>query len=132
MSLKSRRTVVHLLIFGVSAHSVVAGMVLMSQPEWMLAAVGWEYKGELFWPRQAGLFLSILGVAYGAALRVPSLVWLVIGSKAAAFVFLMSHVLWLEAPRPVLYLAAGDGLMGLAVALALWHAWELTETQRDR
>ena len=122
MTLRSRRTVLHLVILGVSVHSVVAGIVMMSAPEWMLRAVGWEYEGELFWPRQAGLFLSILGIAYGGAIRLLPLVWLVIGSKTAAVVFLMAHVLFLDAPGPVFYLAAGDGLMGLAVAIALWNA----------
>jgi hypothetical protein len=114
--------VLNLLVFAVAAHSVVAGVVLMGDPQWMLSTVGWPYEGELFWPRQAGLFLAILGLAYGAALRLPPLVWLVVGSKACAFIFLMTHAIWLDAPRPVWWLGAGDGLMGLSVAAALWYS----------
>jgi len=119
VSLQVRTLALNLAILGVAAHSTLLGVCLLSFPTWTLKVVGWEYTGEVFWPSQAGLFLVILGTAYAAAVRWRPLVWLLIGSKACAVVFLLAHALWLDAPRLVWLLAAGDGLMGLAAAVLL-------------
>jgi len=116
-----RHKLLNLLILAVAAHSVVLGVCLLSFPSWALKLVGWDYSGPVFWPSQAGLFLIILGVAYGAAVRFRPLIWLLVGSKACAFVFLMAHALWLDAPRLAVLLGAADGLMGVAVSLL--YAW---------
>ncbi len=110
-----------LVLLGVAAHSIGLGLTLLFFPRWALKLVGWEYSGQMFWPCQAGLFLVILGTAYGAAVRLPSLIWLVLGSKAAAVTFLLLSVVWLQAPTIVPLLGCGDGLMGLAVAVAFWQ-----------
>jgi hypothetical protein len=119
LTLRTRSLALNLTILGVAAHSVVLGLCLLSFPTWTLRLVGWEYSGEVFWPSQAGLFLIILGVAYGAAIRFRPLVWLLIGSKACALVFLLAHVTWLGAPRLAGLLGVGDGLMGLTIAVLL-------------
>jgi len=113
------RALLHLAILAVSAHSVIAGICLLGFPSWMLRVVGWSYSGDIFWPRQAGLFLLILGIAYGAAIWYRPIVWLLIGSKASALVFLLSQALWLEAPRLTVPLGLIDGSMGLAVFVLL-------------
>lgn len=114
------------MVLAVASHSVFVGLVLLCFPMWMLKVVGWEYTGEVFWPSQAGLFLIILGSAYAGAIRYRPLVWLLIGSKFSAIIFLMAHVLFLDAPKLVGLLGAGDGAMGLVVALLFWY------TQRTR
>ena len=113
------RTAFNLVVLAVAAHSVVLGVSLLSFPVWTLDVVGWQYTGQVFWPSQAGLFLVILGISYGAAIRFRPAVWLLVGSKACAFVFLMAHTIWGEAPSLMPFLAIGDGLMGLAVLVAL-------------
>jgi len=107
----------NLVVLAVAAHSVVLGLCLLCFPTWTLKLVGWQYTGEIFWPSQSGLFLIILGSAYAAAVRWRPLVWLLIGSKACAVVFLLAHVIWLDAPHLAGLLGAGDGLMGLVTAV---------------
>ncbi len=116
------RVILNLIVIAVAVHSIALGIALLFSPVRTLGIVGWGYSGQVFWPRQAGLFLVILGTTYAAAIRVPALVWLLIGSKMSAFVFLQVSVMWMEAPRIVALLACGDGLMGLAVAIAFWGA----------
>jgi hypothetical protein len=113
--------VLNLLIVAVAAHSIVLGVLLLYFPVWTLSLVGWEYRGELFWPSQAGLFLVILGIAYAAAVRIRAFVWLAVGSKASAFVFLAVSPALLGAPRMVGLTGCGDGVMGLALAAVLWR-----------
>jgi len=107
-----------LVLLGVAAHSIVLGLMLLFAPRWSLTFVGWEYTGQLFWPSQAGLFLVLLGVVYAMALRLRPLVWLVVGSKACAVVFLLVGRTWLQAPPISTSLGLADGLMGIAVAVA--------------
>ena len=115
------RTIFNLVVLAVAAHSIALGMAFLFFPLRTLGLVRWEYTGQVFWPSQAGLFLLILGATYAAAIRLRALVWLVIGSKAGAFIFLLVSALWIDAPQIVALLACGDGLMGLAVALAFWR-----------
>lgn len=118
-----RKALLELAILAVAAHSIIAGMVLLSLPAWTLKMVGWGYSGEIFWPRQAGLFLLILGIAYGAAVWYRPMVWLLIGSKGSALVFLMSQALLLEeSPRLTIPLGLVDGAMGFVVLGLLWWA----------
>jgi hypothetical protein len=115
------KTVLDLVLLAVAGHSIAVGISLLFAPLWALHLVRWEYAGQVFWPSQAGLFMLILGAAYAWAIRLRPLVWLVIGSKASACMFLLASAVWLEAPRVVLLLACGDGLMGIAVALVFWR-----------
>jgi hypothetical protein len=123
------RAILNLAVLAVAAHSIALGIAFLLFPMRTLGLVGWEYAGPVFWPSQAGLFLLILGVAYAAAIRLRALVWFVIGSKAGAFVFLLVSAAWVDAPRIVGLLGCGDGLMGLAVALAFWR---LRRSERSR
>ena len=119
MSMRRRVLALDLMVLAVAGHSLALGLCLLSFPQWALRTVGWEYTGEVFWPSQAGLFLIILGVAYALSVRWRPLVWLLIGSKACAVVFLAAHTIWLDAPPLAGILGLGDGLMGLVTALLL-------------
>jgi len=110
----------HLTVLAIAVHSLALGLSLLFFPHWALSFVGWPYSGPMFWPSQAGLFLIILGVTYAWAIRLRPLLWLIIGSKFSAVVFLLLSVPFLEAPRLVALLGCGDGAMGLAVALLFW------------
>jgi hypothetical protein len=120
MNKQSWNLALNLVVLAVACHSIVAGLLLLVFPLWTLGLVGWGYSGQAFWPSQAGLFLLLLGTAYALAIRLPILVWFLIVSKACAVVFLTLSVLFLGAPRIVLALDAGDGFMGLCVALVFW------------
>ena len=124
----------NLVVLGIAGHSLALGLSLLFFPRWALQFVGWPYSGPVFWPSQAGLFLVILGVTYAWAVRLRPLLWLVIGSKVSAVVFLLLSVAWLEAPRLVALLGCGDGMMGLAVALlfcGLKRAENSAESERS-
>lgn len=113
---RPRQALLDLAILVVAAHSIIAGLCMLGFPTWVLRTVGWSYSGEIFWPRQAGLFLLILGMAYGAAIWYRPMVWLLIGSKMSALIFLMTQALWLgEGPRLTVPLGLIDGTMGLTV-----------------
>ncbi len=118
---RSWQRALNLLVLVVAGHSASLGLALLLFPRWALQFVGWPYDGQVFWPSQAGLFLVILGVVYASAIRVRPAVWLLIGSKASAIVFLLVSVACLEAPRIAALLGAADGAMGLAVALVFWQ-----------
>ncbi len=111
-----------LVILAIGTHSVGAGLALLLFPSATLELVGWQYRGPQFWPSQAGLFLLILGLLYLAALWSPTYIWTIILSKGLAVPFLVVQALYLHADGPVLLLAAGDGLMAAALALAL--SWQ--------
>jgi hypothetical protein len=115
------RAILNLTVLAVAVHSIALGIAFLFFPLRVLGLVGWEYSGPVFWPSQAGLLLVILGAGYAAAVRVPAFLWFVVGSKAAAFVFLLASAFWVDAPRIVGLLGCGDGLMGLAVAFAFWQ-----------
>ena len=121
MDLRLRQTLLNLVILGIACHSVALGVAMLSLPMWTLKVVGWTYSGEIFWPSQSGLFLIILGIAYGTAVSFRPLVWLIVGSKGSALVFLLAHALWLDAPPLVYLLGACDGAMGLLVLVLYLH-----------
>jgi hypothetical protein len=120
MRKQSWQVALKVLVLAVAGHSITAGILLVIFPLWMLKLAGWDYTGQAFWPSQAGLFLMLLGSAYALAIRLRALIWFLIVSKACAFVFLLLSLVWLNAPKVVVAMAVGDGLMGLCVALVFW------------
>ena len=119
-SKQSWEILLKLVIIGVAGHSIVAGLLLLHFPIWTLGMVGWKYSGQIFWPSQAGLFLTLLGVVYACSVRWRPGVWFVIISKASAVIFLFLSVILLDAPRVVIMMGIGDGLMGLSVGFVFW------------
>jgi len=118
--LRLLQALLNVAVLVVAMHSIGLGLSLLFCPRWALQFAGWDYAGPMFWPSQAGLFLVILGAAYAWAIRLRPLVWLIIGSKASALLFLGASIAWLGAPRLAAFLGGADGLMGLAVALLYW------------
>ncbi|HJN16741.1 MAG TPA: hypothetical protein QGH10_14650 [Armatimonadota bacterium] len=130
MDYRLRSTLANLAVLAIAAHSIALGISMLSFPMWTLGVVGWDYSGEIFWPSQSGLFLIILGTAYAFAVRHRRMVWLIVGSKATAIVFLLAHVIWLDAPKLVILLGSFDGFMGLA-ALCLYLYAKAGEEQPE-
>jgi hypothetical protein len=115
----NRNGIGRVIILAVALHSFVLGMLMLLAPRWTLRLAGWPYDGPLFFPAQSGIFLLILGSAYFAAAWFRPFAWLLVGSKAAAVVFLVTCSFLDAAPPQILACAAADGLMGAAVAWAL-------------
>lgn len=107
------------IVGAVAAHSLLLGLLMLAVPLRMLALLGWSYPGSRFFPAQSGLFLLILGAVYLVALRRRSWAWVIVGSKAAAVLFLVGEAAAGNCPPIVFATAAGDGLMGLLVLVAL-------------
>lgn len=109
------------IIIVVGAHSLILGVVMLFAPARALTLSGWPATGNLFFASQSGIFLIILGIAYLAALRHDVFVWLILGSKLAAVLFLFSHAIFGHAPSAVALAGAGDAgfalLLGAAVIL---------------
>jgi hypothetical protein len=116
------RRLERLVIAAVALHSLVLGTALLARPARTLQLVGWQYEGPSFFPAQSGLFLLILGGAYLAAIWHRQFAWFLVGSKAAAFVFLLAEYATGNGPVMLLPAALLDGLMGLAVAAVVtWN-----------
>ncbi len=101
----------------VGAHSVILGVSLLFFPRPFLCLFRWPEMESILFTSQAGLFLLLLGTVYLGALKIPPLVWWLLGSKACAFVFLMLTYLLGLAPPVVLVAGVLDGAMGAAVAI---------------
>ena len=108
-----------LLILLIGVHSCVLALGLLFLPRQMVALLGMDVGPAIFFPSKAGIFLLILGVVYLLALKEPAYVLVILLSKAAAVVFLVTHAAFLSGP-PILWLAVlGDGGMLMALSIAL-------------
>ena len=105
------------VILAVGIHSVVLGVALLIRPLWLLALLGWDGLEGSFFPAQSGLFLVLLGSGYLAAAWVRAYIWLLLGSKVGAVVFLVCAYALGAAPPIVLLSAALDGAMAVAVVV---------------
>lgn len=114
----SGRLLERLIIAAVALHSFVLGGAMLLFPVSTLSFFGWSYSGTPFFPSQCGIFLVILGGGYVAAIWRRPFAWFLVGSKAVAVVFLLTHAAVGDpATTPLLLRTALlDGLMGIAVA----------------
>lgn len=120
--LEARGPLVRLLVTLIGLHSCALGMLMLFTPGLMTRLLGFPGGIPAFFPSQAGIFLLILGACYLRALAESSYLWVIVGSKAAAVLFLVAHAAFFGAPPVIWLAAAGDGGM-LAVLVAAWY-WE--------
>lgn len=111
------------MVAAVAAHSLVLGIAMLLQPLATLTLTGWDYRGPAFFPAQSGIFLLVLGGAYVVGVWRVSFAWLLVASKAAAVVFLVTAYSLGAVPNIALLAALLDGVMGIGVAAAL--LWEM-------
>jgi hypothetical protein len=97
-------------------HSLVLGFAMLFLSQELLRLLGWHATASQFFPAQSGLFLLILGGVYLAALGHRPLAWILVGSKAAAVVFLVVETAAGNCPEWMLFVATLDGAMGVATA----------------
>ena len=108
-----------LSIIVVASHSLILGTALLFAPGEVLAFAQWPVIGDLFFVSQAGIFLVVLGFAYLAALWHRVLVWLIIGSKLGAVLFLFGQSFFVEAQFHLILAGIGDVCLGLLVLVAV-------------
>ncbi|MBI5209583.1 MAG: hypothetical protein HY927_06365 [Elusimicrobia bacterium] len=118
----ARGPLVRLLVLLIGLHSCALGLLMLFKPGLMTRLLGFPGGIPVFFPSQSGIFLLILGACYLRALSESSYLCVIVGSKAAAVLFLVAHAAFLGAPPTVWLAAAGDGGM-LAVLVAAWR-WE--------
>jgi hypothetical protein len=105
------------LVLLVAAHSAAVGVALAAFPEWATGFAGFGPVRPVFFARQAGVFHLVLAAGYLLELRRGS-VRLLVTAKAIATVFLVAAWLGGVGAWSVPFSAAGDAVMGLAVAWA--------------
>lgn len=108
----------HWLVLLIVAHSAGVGALLLFVPSWALGFAGWSAGGgDLFFPRQAGVFHFVVAFGYFHEYLRHRGVTLLVVTKTAAFLFLTAMALGGELAWAVTVSGVADGLMGLAVAL---------------
>lgn len=108
-----------LIIAAIALHSFVLGIIMLFFPLWILQIMGWNYTDNTFFPAQTGIFLFLLGGAYGMALWYRPLAWFIVVSKALAVIFLLAEYIFNGVPEFIMLAAYFDGLMGLVTAFIL-------------
>jgi hypothetical protein len=109
----------YIAVLLVGIHSVVLGGWIYVSPNGFCQLLLGADPADLFFVRQAGLFLVCLGLFYVSPLldfrRLHGLVVLIIVTKALAVVFLASNAGHSPSPHMIHLTALGDGGMGLAL-----------------
>jgi hypothetical protein len=103
----------------IGAHSCLLGLAMLLAPRTMLGLLGFGEAGPPFFLSQSGIFLLILGICYLMAVTDPSMLKVILVSKAFAVLFLFVHAAFLGAPRIIWAAGAGDLAMLLALVAAL-------------
>jgi len=109
----------------VAAHSVVMGVLLVTQPAALMEFSGFSGNYERFFPAQGGVFHLLLSVVYlmGATNieKYRHFIVFSIFGKAVATFFLMTYCFTVEFKWIVLLSGIGDCVMGLMIFLAFQH-----------
>lgn len=115
------RNIEKIVIALVALHSFALGAAMLTAPVRTLSLVGWDYKGDPFFPCQSGIFLLLFSTIYIAAVQYRSYVWILVETKMVAVLFLVATYAVGTAPPIILLTASLDWLMGSAVFLIVWH-----------
>lgn len=111
-----------ILLFLVGAHSVCLGIFIFFFTEFFYQFFFRTRIDNIFFIRQAGLFLFCLGLFYFVPLfdfhRRYQLLTMVIATKALAVLFLVTNAHLAPWPPILLLAAAIDGCMALMLALS--------------
>ncbi len=122
-ALATCRTRLKLLLWLLAVHSFVVGLGLIVLPSAALSSFGFALEVEPFFRVQGGVFHIVMSVAYLLAAvaldRFAALVLFAIAAKLMAAVFLFVYYFAVDGVWIVLLSGIGDGLMGIALQLAL-------------
>jgi hypothetical protein len=106
-----------LLIFLISLHSIIVGLMLMFAADWAVRFAGWAGADPIFFIWQAGAFHFVLASGYLVEYSRSRTISLVLIAKTTAFVFLIGGSLLTETPWAVWFSGFADGAMALAAFL---------------
>ena len=109
-----------LLVMLVALHSLLLGIFIYFFTDFFYQLFFHTHVENIFYVRQAGLFLFCLGLFYVSILsnikRMYPLVGILISTKFLAVIFLISNACFTSAPTMILLAAAGDGSMAVLLA----------------
>jgi len=105
------------LIFLISLHSIIVGVMLMFFAEWAVRFAGWAGADPIFFIWQAGAFHFVLAAGYLVEYSRHRSISLLLIAKTTAFVFLIGGSLLSGAPWAVWFSGFADGAMALVAFL---------------
>lgn len=117
----TRERLARIYVWLVALHTLAVGCALFFVPDWALRFGGWQAIPAPFFPRQAGIFHFILGIAYLGEMTRHRDVSLMVMAKTFAVVFLIGAWLANAVPWFVPLAGLGDGAMAAgALVIRRW------------
>jgi len=106
-----------ILIFLISLHSIIVGLMLLFAADWAIRFAGWAGADPIFFIWQAGAFHFVLATGYLLEYSRSQTISLLLVAKTFAFVFLIGGSLLAETPWSVWFSGFADGAMALTAYL---------------
>jgi len=106
-----------ILIYLISLHSVIVGLMLLFAADWAVRFAGWAGADPIFFIWQAGAFHFVLATGYLLEYSRSQTVSLLLVAKTFAFVFLLGGSLLTQTPWSVWFSGFADGAMALTAFL---------------
>jgi len=106
-----------ILVFLISLHSTIVGLMFMLAPQWTMQFAGWRSIDPPFFAYQAGIFHFVLAVAYQLEYHRYRGIAILIAAKCIAFVFLLSAAVI----DPIPWAVWTSGLLDGAMAFVAWQ-----------
>jgi hypothetical protein len=94
----------------VALHSYAVGAMLLFLTDWSLRFAGWSDPGNLFFPRQSGVFHFVVATAYLLEYFRERSITILVAAKAIAVVFLLVLNPW-RAAWSIPFSGVADGAM---------------------
>jgi len=102
-----------ILIFLISLHSIIVGLMLLFAADWAVRFAGWAGADPIFFIWQAGAFHFVLATGYLVEYSRSQTISLLLIAKSIAFVFLIGGSLLVQTPWSVWFSGFADGAMAL-------------------
>jgi len=115
--MKLTETHERILIFLISLHSIIVGLMLLFAADWAVRFAGWAGADPIFFIWQAGAFHFVLATGYLVEYSRTQTISLLLIAKTTAFVFLIGGSLLVETPWSVWFSGLADGAMALVAFL---------------
>jgi len=115
--MKVTETHERILIFLISLHSIIVGLMLLFAADWAVRFAGWAGADPIFFIWQAGAFHFVLATGYLVEYSRSQTITLLLIAKSIAFVFLIGGSLLVQTPWSVWFSGFADGAMALTAFL---------------
>ncbi len=106
-----------ILIYLISLHSIIVGLMLLFAADWAVRFAGWAGADPIFFIWQAGAFHFVLATGYLVEYSRSQTISLLLVAKTFAFVFLIGGSLLTQTPWSVWFSGFADGAMALTAFL---------------